>query len=355
MCQCSRSSETMPRNWRAKLAPEPNSVHAPDDAQLGDELLGVVEHRRSAQGQAQAAGRDGRRQPAHRLRPLGLGVLAVVRLVDDERPRSLARQRPVMRGDHLVVDDRDLGRRRDRPAPVDHGDGTVGQPALGLALPAELHRGRADHDRRVGAVRLQGGQRLDGLAQSLLVGQERSAGLQRVAHRGPLKRRGLAAEDGRGLGERLGLGGARAPDRISGVAVLGQQPLQHVDRLSGDRDVVAGDEGVQRLGKPGIQRNRSGAVGARKLGEAEADVGVPQDLQAQLLPVHPADVDQSRRGRITAVLHHLQAPLGGDVEVSRALSPQRLRRRQGERREQPAVVLDRVIAAMARARGRRAS
>ena len=198
-------------------------LHAPDDAQLRDELLGVVEHRGPAQRQAQAAGRDGRRQPAHRLGALGLGVLAVVRLVDDERARPLARERPVMRGDHLVVDDRDLGRRRDRAAPVDHGDGAVRQPALGLALPAELHRGRADDDRRVGAVGLQGGQRLDGLAQSLLVGQERAAGLQRVADRGPLKRRGLAAEDGRGLGERLGLGGARAPDGIGGVAVLGQQ------------------------------------------------------------------------------------------------------------------------------------
>ena len=106
---------------------------------------------------------------------------------------------------------------------------------------------------------------------------------------------------------------------------------------------MAGDEGVQRLGEPGIQRDRPRAVGARQLGEAEADVGVPQDLQAQLLAVHAADVDQSRRGRIAAVLHHLQAPLGGDVQVGRALSPQRLRRRRGERREQPAVVLDRAI------------
>ena len=83
------------------------------------ELLGVVEHRGAAQGQAQAAGGDRRRQSAHRLGALGLGVLAVVRLVDDERSRPLARQPMVVGGDDLVVDDRDLGRARHRPAPLD--------------------------------------------------------------------------------------------------------------------------------------------------------------------------------------------------------------------------------------------
>ena len=88
-------------------------LHAPDDAQLGDQLLGVVEHRRAAEGQAQTAGRHGGGQAADRLSALGLGVLAVVRLVDDQPARALASERPVMGRHHLVVDDRDLGRRRD--------------------------------------------------------------------------------------------------------------------------------------------------------------------------------------------------------------------------------------------------
>ena len=88
-------------------------LQAPDDAQLADELLGVVEHRRAGQRQAQAVGDDGLGQPAHGLRALGLRVLAQVRLVDDERARAHAAERLAVGGDHLVVEDRDLGRRRD--------------------------------------------------------------------------------------------------------------------------------------------------------------------------------------------------------------------------------------------------
>ena len=59
------------------------------------------------------SGHDGLGQPAHGLRALGLRVLAQVRLVDDERARAQAAERLAVGGDDLVVEDRDLGRRRD--------------------------------------------------------------------------------------------------------------------------------------------------------------------------------------------------------------------------------------------------
>src|SRR4051794_3931970 len=87
-------------------------LQAPDHAQLADELLGVVEHGRAGQGQAQAVGHDRLGQAAHRLGALGLRVLAQVRLVDDERARAHAAERLAVGGHHLVVEDGDLGGRR---------------------------------------------------------------------------------------------------------------------------------------------------------------------------------------------------------------------------------------------------
>ena len=62
---------------------------------------------------------DRRGQPPHRLRALGLRVLDVVRLVDDERARLAPPERLAVRGDDLVVEDRDVGGRRDRRAALD--------------------------------------------------------------------------------------------------------------------------------------------------------------------------------------------------------------------------------------------
>ena len=56
------------------------------------------------------------------------------------------------------------------------------------------HARRADHHGGEGIVRLQGGQRLDGLAEALLVGDEGAPSLQRVAHASSLERVKLAAE-----------------------------------------------------------------------------------------------------------------------------------------------------------------
>ena len=68
------------------------------------------------------------------------------------------------------------------------------QPVRRLPLPDQLHRRGADDDRRVGVVGLERGQRLDGLAEPLFVGDEHAPGVERVADARPLKRRQLAAE-----------------------------------------------------------------------------------------------------------------------------------------------------------------
>ena len=73
-----------------------------EHAQLGDQLLGVVEHRRAGQRQAQAVVGHAGRQAAHGLGPLGLRVLDVVRLVDDERARLDPGERLAVGGDDLV-------------------------------------------------------------------------------------------------------------------------------------------------------------------------------------------------------------------------------------------------------------
>ena len=83
-------------------------LEAADDPQLADELVGVVEDRRAGQREAQRVVVERRGQPADRLRALGLRVLRVVRLVDDERARVQARELLAVRGDDLVVEDRDL-------------------------------------------------------------------------------------------------------------------------------------------------------------------------------------------------------------------------------------------------------
>ena len=66
-------------------------VEPADHAQLRDQLLGMVEHRRTGQCQAQPVIRNDARQPAHSLRPFRARVLAVMRLVDDQRLRAATR------------------------------------------------------------------------------------------------------------------------------------------------------------------------------------------------------------------------------------------------------------------------
>src|SRR5690606_21198478 len=103
-------------------------------------------------------------------------------------------------------------RRRRDPA-GDDGDGAVRQPPPRLPLPVELERGRADDGGGEGPVGLERDERLDGLAEPLLVGEEGAAGLEQVADAGPLERLERAAEPGgeRRVGRRGGR--ARGADR----------------------------------------------------------------------------------------------------------------------------------------------
>jgi hypothetical protein len=75
--------------------------------------------------------------------------------------------------EHLVVDDDDVGEAVDRVAvAVDHGGRAVRRPEAGLAGPVGLDDVRHDDEQRVGVRRLRGEQRLRGLAQARLVGEQ---------------------------------------------------------------------------------------------------------------------------------------------------------------------------------------
>ena len=156
--------QTLLGELAAELAGEARAraevLQAPDHAQLADQLLGVVEHRRAGQREPQAVGDHGLRQPPHRVRALGLRVLAQCdSSTMSARGRSAA-ERLAVGGDDLVVEDRDLGRRRHRHPPLDDRHRAMRQPFGGLALPVELQRGGADDDGREGVVGLERGERL---------------------------------------------------------------------------------------------------------------------------------------------------------------------------------------------------
>jgi hypothetical protein len=65
---------------------------------------------------------------------------------------------------------------------------------LDLPAPVELQRRRADDHGRIGVVGLQGGERLDGLAEPLLVGEEAAPRRQRIRDPGTLERPQLPAQ-----------------------------------------------------------------------------------------------------------------------------------------------------------------
>ena len=99
------------------------------------------------------------------------------------------------------------------------------QPVLRLALPDQLHAGRADDDGREGVVGLERRERLDGLAEPLLVGDEGAAALERVAHAGALEGVQLAAEL---EAVELGVLGVGERDRLGGALVLGRELLEQL-------------------------------------------------------------------------------------------------------------------------------
>ena len=153
-----------------------------------------VSARRSA-SVGQPRGQLQRRLGAPRAR-----VLHVVRLVQHQRARLAPAEALGVGLEDVVVEDHDLGAsrpprsRRRRCARRAPPRVRSRQPVLALALPHQLHARRADHHGREGVVGLERGERLHGLAEPLLVGDERAAALERVAHACALEGVQLAAE-----------------------------------------------------------------------------------------------------------------------------------------------------------------
>ncbi len=185
-----------------------------------------------------------------------------MRLVEHERARRHRAKRLRARGEDVVVDDGYVCRWDLRPVAAQAGErlrAAPGQPALDLAHPVELQARRADDDRRVGVVGLQRRQRLDRLAQPLLVGQERPPLLQQIGDAGALKRLQLAAElrqRRRRCRPERRVGRRRERHEPRGAGVLLADLLQYNERLRLDPDVALGQEAVELLHAEGIGADR---------------------------------------------------------------------------------------------------
>ncbi len=180
------------------------------------ELLDAVLHRRTGEEQDPVrAGRDA----VDRRRPLGVRVLHVVGLVDDEERGP--RHRPAERAERTEGDHRDAAfvappRRGPGPTIAVQRDHRQRRMLVDLAGPVDEHAGRA-HDEEVGGA--AGGEmghrrdRLDRLAQPHLVAQ----------HHAPLDEREPSAE-------RLVTAQPQALLEPGGVQPLGADPLDDVGR-----------------------------------------------------------------------------------------------------------------------------
>ena len=110
------------------------------------------------------------------LGALGLLVLDEVGLVDHHRAEAELPQPADVAVEDLVVDDHDVGEAVDVVAvAVDHGDLAVGRPDRGLARPVGLHDVGDDGEQRERVGGLRGEQRLRGLAEARLVGEQEGA------------------------------------------------------------------------------------------------------------------------------------------------------------------------------------
>src|SRR5687767_7100890 len=91
---------------------------------------------------------------------------------------------------NVVVDDRDVRLATDVltgcTPPLQYLYATARQPTPRLSRPVELEAGGTDHQRRISPGSVHGSQRLHGLSQTHLVGEERPTRLERVSYCGPL-------------------------------------------------------------------------------------------------------------------------------------------------------------------------
>ena len=161
------------------------------------------------------AGPDPLGELEHVLGALGLLVLDEVRLVDDHRAEAEVAEPADVPVEDLVVDDHDVGEAVDVVAvAVDHGDRAVRGPDADLAGPVGLDDVGDDGQQRVGVRGLRGEQRLGGLAEAGLVGEQVGAvavgggldHLRLVVH----QRERAGHADVAGLGQRHARGRAAA-------------------------------------------------------------------------------------------------------------------------------------------------
>ena len=170
-----------------------------------------------------------------------------------------------------------------------------GSQCAASRCPVELQRRRADDDRRVGVVGLERGERLDGLAEPLLVGEERAARVEHVAHAGPLERLELAAEHGGDLRRSARRSVARERRiAVAGLAVLGAQRARApAPRAPSTSTSCSARKASSGSTQPRVERrSRAARLGAGQRVERLAGVGIPQHLEPQALAV-----DAARRGQ----------------------------------------------------------
>ena len=188
----------------------------------------------------------------HVARALRGLVLDEVRLVDDHALEAEAAEPADVPVEDLVVDDDDVGERVDLAAvAVDDGRAAARGPALGLAGPVGLDDVGAHDEQRERVGGLRGEQRLRGLAEAGLVGEEEGA----VALGGGGDHRGLVGHQlelaGRVERGRLGqVHAGRGAAELEGAEQRAEQlprrePAVRATALAADLEV--GDE--ERVGQ----------------------------------------------------------------------------------------------------------
>ncbi len=129
----------------------------------------------------------------------------------------------------------------------------MGKPAGDLTHPVELEARGAHHDGGVGVVGLERGERLDRLAEPLLIGEEGAALGEQVAHACALEGLELALEGG---DIDVGIGGGGERDEPGGAGVLLADELQLHQRFRLDPHFPVGEEAVEFLHAEGIGADR---------------------------------------------------------------------------------------------------
>ena len=176
-----------------------------------------------------------------------------------------------------------------------------GSQRRGLALPVELQRRRADDDRRERVVGLERRERLDGLAEALLVGEEARARVERRSARPP-----TGTARARRRAPPRPRGSARPPSRASGGSARSPRRARRAARRAPARPSPSTSTGVQARGTRRAGSTTHGSIGsvracvlgAGQPAERGAGVVVPQDVEAQALALEALGRGQPRRRRL---------------------------------------------------------